>query len=237
MSQIIGFATEYYTLWDYYEVIQYATDSQGNHHPSYTEEHYVYMQNISKDLNKVIAMYPNVRIDEELRGQSHTFSRNRQEDLSPSLVKFGKYNGLTIEQIADCDMDYLKWLYESEKCSMATRKLIGELPAFKEYCIDRAAESIWIELCAPQGGHYYGEGERVDLMLKQVRSFGFETVYGYTWIEIYATPDRKEFKYMGSNPPEISKDEFVKVKATIKHDNYKGKDETKLQRVKVLQAA
>ena len=235
MKQIIGFATQYYTLWDYYEEVKYVVDSLGNYHPSYTEEHYIYIKNISIDINKVIEMHPNVRIDDQLRGISHTFSRNREEDLSPSLIKFGKYNGLTIEQIADCDMDYLLWVIGNEKVSAATRELIGKLPQFLDYCTTVAAEQIWEQMCAPQAGLYFNDGARVDIQIKEVKSFGFETAFGYTHICLYTTPDRREFKYMGSTPPEISKEEFTTVKATIKHDNYKGQDETKLQRIKILQ--
>jgi hypothetical protein len=39
-------------------------------------------------------------------------------------------------------------------------------------------------------------------------------------------------KYMGSTPPEVATDDFTPVIATIKHENYKGQPETKLQRVK-----
>lgn len=37
---------------------------------------------------------------------------------------------------------------------------------------------------------------------------------------------------MGGNPADISRGEFETVKATIKHDNYNGENETKLQRIK-----
>lgn len=82
-------------------------------------------------------------------------------------------------------------------------------------------------------GHFYTPGERVALKIKQTGGFSFDTAYGTTYIRIYETEDGKIVKYMGGCPPDISTEEFQTVKATIKHDEYKGLKETKLQRIKI----
>ena len=60
----IGFATEYYTLWDVTNENQYFTDTYGNHHLQSIRTNFCYIKNISKDLSIVEAKYPGVSIDE-----------------------------------------------------------------------------------------------------------------------------------------------------------------------------
>jgi hypothetical protein len=81
-------------------------------------------------------------------------------------------------------------------------------------------------------GHHFENGKRVDLKIKEVKSFNFGTQFGTTWVVLYATECGKLVKYMGANPPEVSKEGFTQVKATIKHDYYNSDPETKLQRIK-----
>lgn len=88
------------------------------------------------------------------------------------------------------------------------------------------------ELEASANGHYFTDGQRVELKIKEVDCFSFDTHFGTTFICKFVDESGKMFKYMGSNPPDVSKDEFTVVKATIKHDNYKGINETKIQRIK-----
>jgi uncharacterized protein (DUF3820 family) len=83
-------------------------------------------------LDKVHTLYPNVGIDEDLRGKSRSFSVEGKEDLSPELIKFGKYSGKTITDIAEIDFKYLLWL-EDNVYSSETRELIGEIPQVIEY--------------------------------------------------------------------------------------------------------
>jgi hypothetical protein len=126
-KQIIGFASQYYTLWSYSKDVRYVTDANGNHHPSYYQESYVFHKNISKDIQKVKELYPNVGIDETLRGKYRSFNIKGSEDLTPELIKFGKYNGYTINEIAEMDFDYLLWL-EGNCYNQATRELIQNHP-------------------------------------------------------------------------------------------------------------
>jgi hypothetical protein len=108
------------------------TDTYGKHWPSVNYTYYTFHKNISKDLDKVKELYPDVSIDEGLRGISRSFSKKGTEDLSPELIKFGKYYGMTISEIAEKDFDYLLWLRDN--CySSKTRELIEQLPQVVEY--------------------------------------------------------------------------------------------------------
>jgi hypothetical protein len=130
--QIIGFASQYYTLWSVRKETIYVTDSHGNHWPSYEQTYYTFHKNISKDIEKVREIYPTLSIDEGLRGVSRSFSQKGTEDLSPEIIKFGKYYGMNISEIAEKDFKYLLWLRDN--CyGYKTRDLINELPQIVEY--------------------------------------------------------------------------------------------------------
>ena len=72
--------------------------------------------------------------------------------------------------------------------------------------------------------------------VKLIDFFTFDGIYGYTSIFTFGTKCGKIVKYMGASPPynEIWWDEFVPIKCTIKHSDYKGVPETKIQRIEVL---
>lgn len=115
------------------------------------------------------------------------------------------------------------------------------LPTYQDktfhYAYATPKQKEWIEKKrrdAAASGHWFTNGSKVEVKIKETGGFSFDTQFGTTYVCIYETEDGKLVKYMGANPPDISKDNFVQVKATVKHDNYKGQDETKLQRIKLL---
>lgn len=112
MKQIIGFATQFYTLWNYEAVPQYKTDSYGNHHKTGIEHKYYYCKNVSTDLEKVKGLFPNVEIDTELRGTS-SFTRNEKIDLPKNYFWAGKYAGKLIDEIMEIDFKYCLWSAEN----------------------------------------------------------------------------------------------------------------------------
>ena len=105
MKQVIGFATQFYTLWNYEAVPQYKTDSYGNHHQTGVEHKYYYVKNVSTDLEKVKSLFPNVEIDAELRGTS-SFTRNEKLDLPNNYFWAGKYAGKLIDDVMEFDFKY-----------------------------------------------------------------------------------------------------------------------------------
>lgn len=129
--QKIGFATEFYTLWDVTEEPKYFTDSYGNHWLQEIKTYYGYIQNISKDLATVKAKYPDLDIDEDLRGKNRSWSRTTQEDLTPHILKFGKYSGKPIAEVAEFDFGYILWLLENGRSE--TKRVCYELPKVIEH--------------------------------------------------------------------------------------------------------
>lgn len=112
MKKIIGFATQFYTLWDYEAVPQYKTDSYGNHHQTGVDHKYYYIKNVSTDLDKVKLLFPNVEIDTELRGTS-SFTRDEKLDLPENYFWGGKYAGKLIDEIMEIDFKYCLWSAEN----------------------------------------------------------------------------------------------------------------------------
>lgn len=110
--EAIGFTTEYFTLWNVTEE-KHSVELGGNIYNEYSTMHYLYVKNISKDVSKVKALYPNITIDYELKG-SQSFTHEQLHVLPDEYYKyfsFGKYYGKKIE---DCtDIKYLIWFYDN----------------------------------------------------------------------------------------------------------------------------
>ena len=112
MKKIIGFATQFYTLWNYEAVPQYKTDSYGNHHQTGVNHNFYYIKNVSTDIDKVKSLYPDIEIDTDLRGTS-SFTRNEKLDLPDSYFWAGKYAGRLIDEIMEMDFNYCLWSAEN----------------------------------------------------------------------------------------------------------------------------
>lgn len=107
-SNTIGFATKFYTLWEYSTENVYRVDAYGNHVCVGTKHNYNYLRNISTDLRKVSELYHNLPIDESLRGKFRSFSK--VTDNAPNNYFWvGKYCGRLIDDIMDIDFSYCLW--------------------------------------------------------------------------------------------------------------------------------
>jgi hypothetical protein len=135
----IGFAEKFYTLWDIRIDNNHITDVHGNHHLSHTTTYYTYIKNISMERDKVIELYPNLSIDENLRGKSRDWFV-KSEDLAPHILKFGKYRGTSVQEVAAKDFPYLLWL--AENANHGIRTIIDELPEYIAHVEKIKAERI-----------------------------------------------------------------------------------------------
>lgn len=112
MKAIIGFAGTYYTLWSYEDF----TSKQGDFMVFETKYHY--HQNVSKDINKVKMLYPNVEIDMELKGFKDFTKFVKKEFVNPftsllDTMPFGKYKDQKIGCVLENDPDYIIWISEN----------------------------------------------------------------------------------------------------------------------------
>lgn len=229
--KVIGFAEQYYTLWNVEKTIIAINQFQFKE-----KTHFLYIQNLSKDLevakSKVNEPF---EIDTDLKGDKREFyTEGEPQGIIPNDVfKNGKYR---FEKIENCkDIDYVKWYYSETNNEFALKVLLNngfELIDGVLYNLDDAEkQKHYLSL---KRGHLFEDKKRVELKIKTIEAFGFDGYYGYTFIMVYETECGKEVKYMGSNPPDISYEVFEAVKATIKHDNYNDVDETKIQRISKL---
>lgn len=110
---VIGFATEFYTLWSFTEEVQYVTDAYGNHHAVGKKTKFYYIKNISTELDKVKKLYPSLRIDDDLRGQVKYFERFSASDFPAEYFWKGKYRGYKVDEIIEQDFNYCLWYCEN----------------------------------------------------------------------------------------------------------------------------
>jgi len=115
MSKMIGFANKFYTLWNYRTEPQYVCDAYGKYWQAGTKEIYEYIKNISFDLDKVKTLFPNVPINDELRGITRSWSRNSKLDYPVGFFWWGKYTGKSYDDIIQNDFKYMLWAIENNE--------------------------------------------------------------------------------------------------------------------------
>jgi co-chaperonin GroES (HSP10) len=273
MTLHIGFATEFFTLWERRAEQHYKTSTDGMQYLAHTVYDYYFLQNLSKDQaaaqEKAAARgCTELEPDFQLFGQRWNFSvtvRENQPVQPPTRFQtdiYGMYGTdiaaydystehykrggeIKLPGISALWVEYLH-AYNTERThtfnelrrAVICRAKLTELGILikvgREYLTPGKAErkaKAAIVAAAAQG-HHYENGKRMALEIKEIDSFSFDGNFGTTFIKTYVSNDGKLFKYMGGTPPEISREDFTPVKATIKHDNYRDVMETKLQRIK-----
>jgi len=132
-KQVIGFANIYYTLWNVREEVINYTAPSGTTFPSHVIYYYNYIKNISTDLDMVKSLYPNVEIDIELRGTSSFTVEKREIDLTPEILKFGKYRGCDVREICKTDLDYIIFCIEKYGTNNKALEIASETTEYIEY--------------------------------------------------------------------------------------------------------
>ncbi len=104
MALAIGFATEFYTLWDITVEKVYGgnvvMNGVGPNVIGYNTK-YGYIKNISKDREKAIDAYPGIEIDEDLRGRSRSWEKFDKVDYPVDCFSFGQLSGVKISEATD----------------------------------------------------------------------------------------------------------------------------------------
>jgi len=132
--KLIGFASQYYTLWNVEEETIYQADAYGKQWPSNHITKYFYIKNVSMDIEKVKSLYPDLAIDESLKGQYRDFQvSKRLPGLPINFFNFGKYSGHSIEEVAELDFPYLLWCLNDYCGSADFREKVKELPKIVEH--------------------------------------------------------------------------------------------------------
>jgi len=117
----IGFAEKFYTLWDVTSEDIYSTTISANgesHAKSGERVICTYIKNVSTDLDKVKSVYPDLPINEDLRGMSRSFeylTGEKKIEYADDVFALGYNKGYAI---ALCNsIRDLKWALENESGS------------------------------------------------------------------------------------------------------------------------
>jgi len=139
----IGFGSKYYTLWDVTSEDVFSTIQTANgdsHYKSGVNHKFVYIKNISTSLEKTMELFPELSIDETLRGKSRSFSTFEKVEYPANVASFGKYSGQTIELIASKDIEYLSWFVG--ETNNEQKLLIKALPEYIAYTDKKEQERL-----------------------------------------------------------------------------------------------
>jgi hypothetical protein len=111
---MIGFANKFYTLWNVWDETLWVGDAYGKYHPAGVRTHYNYIKNISTSLEKVREFYPDLEIDESLRGLSGSFIIDPPKAKLPEeYFSVGKYYGMLIDEVVETDFTYALWAMDN----------------------------------------------------------------------------------------------------------------------------
>jgi len=239
----IGYANKFYTLWDVTCEDLYVTVN-GQHRKSGEKIIRTYYQNLSTNLEKAKNRFTELtgikapELNEDLKGvsRSWTTTDNNFQVYFDYEFDFGKYRGMKIDECED--EEYLLWFYNetggkrkdnvrNRLTSFGYKLYKGSMRTKKRIKAIKFQDSL-------VSGHHFENGEKVELNLTVGNMFSFSGRYGTTNVYEFYTHDKKIVKYMGSNGFGVEVGDKLTVKATIKHSEYQGVNETKLLRIKFI---
>lgn len=139
MNRVIGFATQFYTLWDYRKETSY-TEVNGKYYATGVNHCYTFIKSISTDLAKVQTLYPGVSIDTDLKGKTRSWERSEVIQLPANVFSFGRYCGSEVDQILATDIKYCHWFCRNQGGSTAV--YISTHPLYAAYVAQREAEKL-----------------------------------------------------------------------------------------------
>ena len=122
--EVIGFTNKYYTLWEITE----DTKDLGNGHKMVVT-HFRYIQNLSYSKEEALKKCPGLKIDEQLRGKTQSWSSSREEWDNVDTFRFGKYKYEKIDKVHD--NSYLEWYWDNVYAEH--RSYVGEVLKSRGY--------------------------------------------------------------------------------------------------------
>lgn len=171
----------------------------------------------------------------EANGRRRVYARRRLIELG-EMIKYA-WHERTKEFRQGIDEE-LKIL--ADDAGMCLGEFIGSFG--REHGFDKLTFRSWCpkrlhayKLLDKNKGHHFEDGKRIELELQLVgRVKEFQTQFGTSYLMSLKDHESRMYKYMGSVCLDVTADKFTPVKATVKHEEYKGQKETKLQRIKIL---
>lgn len=222
---VIGKASKYWTKWLVFE-----PQEKISWYGKQMTQEFCYLQNLSFDkdtaIQKMKEDHNEFRIDEELRGSS-SFSNELSIKYNPDVFLFGKYKGKKFSNIDDTD--YKQWYYEAtkntEKESSTLKEQLSNLIVEyngEEIFIDDLKDKVMkvYEENYHKRTHLGQEGSEYEncVRLRDIRNVN--TSYGLMVVWEFVDKDGFLIFYKGSKDLGIEKQQIVKIKGKIKHEEY-----------------
>jgi len=167
--------------------------------------------------------------------------------IDHSIIRFGKYEGQTIEQVLESDKQYLVWLamnMQPIKKLEKTLEMIREAVAedLQKEIEERKERERKREEMKANSVHIGTIGKREVFELVYTGNTSFESYYGWATIHFFKDANDNSViwktgngRLLNSEYNEIEKGTMIKVKATVKdHGDYNGENQTILTRLVVL---
>jgi hypothetical protein len=152
-------------------------------------------------------------------------------EVRPDMEEVLKFDHYIVENI---NAFFISKGYISEaQCALVKKIVREETIKRAELAEQRATQDALKHL----EGHHYQEGSRVELELtEQIARFGWDTEYGYMQVIKYMTSDGVIVQYQGCSAllQEDGQAVLGKVKGTVKHVQFKGDNQTKIQRMSIV---
>lgn len=223
---VLGKANKYWTLW---EVMKPRTVI--NWYGKQVVQDFNYIQNLSfeKDsaVEKMNERYDSFRTDETLKGSSSYSNELSDIEWSDDVFLFGKYKQRKFEDVDD--IDYKKWYYGQVKDTPKDSDVLKD--ELSNFLIEFDGETIWVDQLENKALKLYEENfrKRVHLgtkgqvyeywvRLRDVRTI--RTSYGPMTIWEFVDQDGHLVFYKGSKDLKIEKDQIVRIRGKIKHEEY-----------------
>ena len=173
MTNIIGFAEKFYTLWQYEVKENFVANSQGNKYCTSIITTFTFVKNVSMSLEVVKSLYPKTEIDLTLRGKT-TVLRTVKKDLPSEFFWFGKYYGQKIDDIIESDFNYCIWAKENTNTPYLSKhhKILAHFEAKKQKTNDllKVGDTIEVEFLSNASfdygiNRYYTQGKYNNISL------------------------------------------------------------------------
>lgn len=197
----IGFAKQYYTLWNVTEETMYKTVND-KHFAVGTKTTFTYYQNLSTDLEKAISKAKSMgvtilEVDEGLRGKTRSFSsvKNRDDIYNDNQFKFGRYEALQIE---DCeDVKYLVWYFGETDSKVAAKQIVR---LDDSYSFDGKSLLSRKDQLIKEALHAINNGE---VILTALSNFSYSESRDYASIKVTFELDTEALEALATAPHNI----------------------------------
>jgi hypothetical protein len=223
-----------------YTLRQYVTKKIGE----YTNDTNIYIKTLSSDIEKAIAKALEYVKDTGKNLELADFEvRPREKASTIDWTKFqaGKYRDSYYESVCDSDPNYVIFLlskYGNSEKYKKTLDLCQSHPVIKNeldrILKEKEKQELERKKVFESNGHFYKNGEFVELSLTIVSIFSFQSFYGESFVVNLKDSEGKIFVFIGNSQltgfnNKLDDSGFFKVTATIKHSNYAGVNQTHLK--------